>query len=481
MCGIFAAIAKRKVLPILLSGLKALSYRGYDSAGVALLNNTKPNTKPNTKSNTKIKLVKACGKLDKLIEKIENQKQGFLDNSIHNLSDNSLDNSVNNSLDNSPDNYFDQLSGIAHTRWATHGKPTENNSHPHVIFDRIAVVHNGIIENYLILKSKLAKLGYKFNSDTDTEVIAAWLYHQVVVEQKTMLEALFLAKKVFIGNYAIVVMDAGVMDAEDMGAEDKNLYTLQYGCPLLYGLGVDEYYVSSDLNAFGALTSQYIEADFGEVAVISESKGIIFYDKNNIKIDRSVRDYTQENLAKLGKYSASKGGYKHYMLKEIMEQPQAILDTLSIRTDFIAPEVLNKIEHVHIVACGTSYYAGCVAKYWFEQKANIPTQVEIASEYRYRKVAVARNTLLVIISQSGETADTNSVVLFAQENPEKYLGVLAICNVAHSFLVRSANWSMLTQAGPEYGVASTKAFSAQLSALYILCGIKVSYYCLKVC
>ena len=431
MCGIIAVIAKRKVVSILVAGLKSLAYRGYDSAGVALFDNNL------------LTIFKAEGKIENLEHKLEN-------------------NNINNDINHS------QNIGIGHTRWATHGKPTEINSHPHVANNRLAVVHNGIIDNYLTLKKELLdlNLGYKFHSDTDTEVIAVWLYHQLTANNKNMLEALSDARNLFAGNYSFIVLDKN---------QKNTLYALQCGSPLVFGLGIDEYYAASDIIAFQSLTSKYIYSKPGDISIITDV-GIKFFDLNNHEVTRDINLGLDNNLNnKLSNKLSNdpKAGYKHFMLKEIMEQPDAIYKTIESCFYNNKVDINKSVESIHIVACGTSYYAGCVAKYWFEKHLNIPVSVEIASEYRYRDVAVAKNTVLILISQSGETADTLAVLREARDN-KKYLELLSICNVNHSTLVNESDGVCLTQAGPEYGVASTKAFTTQLIALCSLINTQIN-------
>jgi glutamine---fructose-6-phosphate transaminase (isomerizing) len=431
MCGIVAVVAKRKALPVLLAGLNALAYRGYDSTGVALIDNNKSD---------KLVLIKAEGKLENLVKKL-----GDIE-------------------------IYNQTVGIGHTRWATHGKPSEENAHPHIAKDKIAIVHNGIIENYLELKSDLLELSkkhnldYRFKSDTDSEVISFWVYHKVYFEKISMFDALNLAKEVFKGHYAFVATDLS----------NDELFGLQCGSPLVIGLGVGEYFISSDSVAFNNLTNSCIYCEVGDIAIISIKYGIKIYDKSGAIVKRDVCSINSSNLdldQDLGGHE--KGSYKHFMLKEIMSQDIACTKTHeNLHKEFI-PKIfdnkkLKEVKSVHIVACGTSYYAGCVSRYWFESLSNLPCSVEIASEYRYRDVAVADGTLLILISQSGETADTLAVLRDAKSSGKNYLGVLSICNVARSTLVRESDWVCLTSAGAEYGVASTKAFTTQLVALWCL-------------
>lgn len=413
MCGIVGAVAQRNITPILLEGLRRLEYRGYDSAGVAVL-----------ASGTGIQRVRATGKVAELESALAtNPANGYL--------------------------------GIAHTRWATHGKPAEHNAHPHVS-KGLAIVHNGIIENHAPLRKKLIDLGYVFTSETDTEVVAhliAWHYSQ----DADLLKAFRAALGELHGAYALALVH------ED---EPQHLYCARMGSPLVIGEGSGEHYLASDPLALLQVTDRFRYLDEGDHARLSDQQCDI-WDREHQQVERPVKRY--EHAA----HSLEKGEYRHYMLKEIFEQPDAISDTLSgilgddhVLTAILGPEAetrLADIQNIHIVACGTSYHAGLVARYWIESLVGLPCQVEVASEYRYRRVVVPANTLLVTISQSGETADTLAALRFASN--QGYLATLAICNVAGSSLVREADWRLLTHAGPEIGVASTKAFTTQLVAL----------------
>ena len=413
MCGIVGAIAKRNITPILIEGLRRLEYRGYDSAGVAVL-----------ATGNGIKRIRAAGKVAELEKALEaSPVQGHL--------------------------------GIAHTRWATHGKPAERNAHPH-ISERLAIVHNGIIENHSSLRKKLIDLGYTFTSDTDTEVVAHLLAHYYS-HKNDLLCAFRTTLAELQGAYAL-----GVIHQD----EPDTLYCARMGSPLVIGEGSEERYIASDPLALLQVTDQFIYLDEGDYARLTLNSREI-WNKQNDPVDYAVQRYEHEA------HSLDKGEYRHYMLKEIYEQPTAIANTLSgtlgddhVLTATLGPDAENRlkdIENIHIVACGTSYHAGLVARYWIEEQAGLPCQVEVASEYRYRQVAVPANTLLITISQSGETADTLAALRHAK--PQGYLATLAICNVARSSLVREADWRLLTQAGPEIGVASTKAFTTQLVAL----------------
>jgi glucosamine--fructose-6-phosphate aminotransferase (isomerizing) len=418
MCGIVGAIAQRNITPILLEGLRRLEYRGYDSAGVAVLTDDEHNN-PNG-----ILRVRAVGKVIELENALAaTPAAGHL--------------------------------GIAHTRWATHGKPAERNAHPH-ISGRLAVVHNGIIENHSPLRKKLIALGYEFVSETDTEVVAHLIAHYYS-ESHDLLSAFRTALNELHGAYALALIH------ED---ESDTLYCARMGSPLVIGEGSDEHYIASDPLALLQVTDRFRYLEEGDHARLKNNSCEI-WTRDNSTVDRPVKRY--EHAA----FSMEKGEYRHYMLKEIFEQPQAICDTLAgtladdhVLTAILGPDAetrLPDIKNIHIVACGTSYHAGLVARYWIEDQAGLPCTVEVASEYRYRTVVVPDNTLLITISQSGETADTLAALRFAKN--QGYLATLAICNVAGSSLVREADWRLLTHAGPEIGVASTKAFTTQLVAL----------------
>src|SRR5215831_16463391 len=417
MCGIVGAVAHRDIVPILIEGLRRLEYRGYDSAGVAVLNGT-----------SKLKRLRAVGKVKKLQEAIDaSPTDGFL--------------------------------GIAHTRWATHGVPSERNAHPHISLDGIAIVHNGIIENHDELRDELVKLGYKFTSETDTEVIAHRIhYHQ------TKLKNLFNAVRATVaeleGAYALAVVSEDDPDC---------IVLARAGCPVVVGLGDGENFVASDVAALLPVTRKFMFLEEGDVAEIRKA-GVRVIDVHGNSAQRKI------SQSALSADAAEKGEYPHYMLKEIYEQPRAIAQTLEERVAHgklleaafgpAATEVFRKTEAVQIVACGTSYHSGVVAKYYIEQIARLPCWVEIASEYRYRNPVVPENTLFVTISQSGETADTLAALRMAKQ--AGYLSSLSICNVPESSLVRESELVMLTRAGPEIGVASTKAFTTQLTALSML-------------
>jgi glutamine---fructose-6-phosphate transaminase (isomerizing) len=417
MCGIVGAVAGRDIVPILIEGLRRLEYRGYDSAGMAVL-----------PSNGQLKRQRAVGKVRMLQEAIANDPtSGHL--------------------------------GIAHTRWATHGVPSERNAHPHISKDGIAIVHNGIIENHDELRDELIKLGYTFTSETDTEVIAHRIHHH-----KQKHPSLFNAVRATVaeleGAYALAVISQHEPDV---------IVLARAGCPVVIGLGDNENFVASDVAALLPVTRNFIFLEEGDVAEIRRS-GVRVLDAQGSAANRKV------SVSTLSADAAEKGEYPHYMLKEIYEQPRAIAQTLEERVAHGklleaafgpgATEMFKKTEAVQIVACGTSYHSGVVAKYYLEQFARIPCWVEIASEYRYRNPVVPKNTLFVTISQSGETADTLAALRMAKQSG--YLSTLSICNVPESSLVRESELVMLTRAGPEVGVASTKAFTTQLAALNML-------------
>ncbi len=417
MCGIVGAVADRNVVPTLVEGLRRLEYRGYDSAGVAVID-----------SDQAIGLCRTVGKVAELDKRLEEKP----------LSGNI---------------------GVAHTRWATHGGVTEANAHPHVSGGRVAVIHNGIIENFQPIKDEMLEKGYVFDSETDTEV-AAHLIYDYLKQGMDLVEAVGEAVKRFEGAYALLVVDA----------EDPNrIVVSRVASPLVIGIGDGENFVASGVPALLPVTQKFIYLEQGDLAEIRRD-GVRIVDAEGNEATREVHE-TEWDTA-----SAEKAPYDHFMLKEIHDQPSALADTLYGRVsnqrvlpESLGPkaeELLNKVEHIHIVACGTSYHAGCVGKYWIESIAGVPTQVEIASEYRYRHVVVPENTLFVTLSQSGETADTLEALRRAKELG--YLGSLTICNSAHSSMVRESDLVMMTQAGPEIGVASTKAFTTQLLSILIV-------------
>lgn len=418
MCGIVGGVAERSITDILIEGLKRLEYRGYDSAGVALINQ---------------------GQVlrERRVGKVVNLEQA-----VHEAE-------LIGSL------------GIAHTRWATHGKPTENNAHPH-ISGTVAVVHNGIIENYQELKDDLEALGYVFTSQTDTEVVAH-LVNDALKTTSSLLSAVQQVVPQLKGAYALGIVHTDYPD---------ELITVREGSPLVIGVGIGENFISSDQLALLPITNRFIYLEEGDIARLTRSTIEVFV--NGQLVERPVKelDATVSN--------ASKGEYKHYMLKEIYEQPEAIQQTISqalnghtLREDFLKDAVIDfdRIQQIQIIACGTSYHAGMIAKYWCEQLIDLPCQVEIASEFRYRTPVIVNNTLYVCISQSGETADTLAALRDTQKRAlakNVNIATLTICNVATSSMVRETQHSLLTLAGPEIGVASTKAFTTQLAALMLL-------------
>jgi glucosamine--fructose-6-phosphate aminotransferase (isomerizing) len=417
MCGIVGAIAERNVVDILLEGLKRLEYRGYDSAGVALLD------KEGNLSRTR-----RIGKVKELAD----------------------------ALHVTP---IKGITGIAHTRWATHGGVTEANAHPHFSSERIAVVHNGIIENYQTLRAQLSECGYGFTSDTDTETIAHQVHYELD-QCADLLKAVQLSVSKFHGAYGTVIMDKH---------DPERIIVARSGSPLVIGLGIGENFIASDQMALLPVTRRFMFLEEGDVAEITRTS-IKVYDSKGQVVEREVTESGVEHDA------GDKGGYRHYMLKEIHEQPSVVRSCMQGRLteDGISPNIfghnadniLSKIKHVQIVACGTSYHSGMTAKYWLEQYAYVSCNVEIASEFRYRKSFVHPNSLLVTISQSGETADTLAALRLAKSLG--YSSSLAICNVPGSSLVRESDLAFMTLAGAEIGVASTKAFTTQLTGFLML-------------
>ena len=416
MCGIVGAVAQRDVAEILINGLHRLEYRGYDSAGVAVVN-----------ENYELQRVRCLGKVKALDEAVSEKP-------------------------------LIGGTGIAHTRWATHGEPSETNAHPHVS-GTFAVVHNGIIENHEELRELLKSRGYVFLSQTDTEVIA----HLVEWEMRStdsLLEAVKKAVKQLTGAYGMVVMDSRY---------PEHLVAARSGSPLVIGLGIGENFLASDQLALLSVTRRFIFLEEGDIAEITR-RTVDIYDTYGNKVEREIHESNLENDA------AEKGKFRHFMQKEIYEQPTALINTMEGRinhenviVDSIgngAKHILEKVEHIQIVACGTSYNAGMVARYWFESLAGVSCDVEIASEFRYRKFVTRPNSLLITLSQSGETADTLAALRLAKE--KGYMAALTICNVAGSSLVRESDLAFMTRAGVEVGVASTKAFTTQLAALLML-------------
>ena len=416
MCGIVAAAAQRNVAAILLEGLKRLEYRGYDSVGMAIL------------GEDGLQCRRHAGKVALLAEDLARVP-------------------------------FPGQLGIAHTRWATHGRPSEVNAHPHRS-GPIAVVHNGIIENYRVLRTELEAAGYQFHSETDTEVVAH-LIHDLVRQGHDLAAALAAGLLRLDGAYALAVISA---------AEPGTLVGARRGSPLVLGVGIEESFLASDPLALRQVTDRFIYLEEGDQVSLTAA-GYRIRDRAGRSVTRDVHTFSDPVDV------ADRGGYRHFMLKEIHQQPEVLTATLEGRVSArrVLPEAFGEAaparfaatENIHVVACGTSYHAGLVARYWLEEWAGIPCQVEVASEYRYRKVVVPPNTLLVAISQSGETADTLAALGKAAD--AGYLETLAICNVAASSLVRATGLALLTRAGPEIGVASTKAFTTQLAALQLLC------------
>jgi len=417
MCGIVAALAERNVTGILLEGLKRLEYRGYDSAGLAVIS-----------EQGELQRRRAQGKVAE----------------------------VENCLNVQP---MKGCLGVAHTRWATHGVPSEKNAHPHISSDELAVVHNGIIENYLVLKQQLVAAGYSFSSETDTEVVAH-LIHQFYQSTQDLTQAVSQAIQQLEGAFALAVIHQNQPD---------QLICARKGSPLVIGVGMGEHFCASDPLALLQVTDRFIYLEEGDLACLTLDEHQIINAQGEV-VERPLCHWEYGNQA------AEKGAYKHFMLKEIYEQPAVLAATLEGRlSDFrvlpqalgsAAMELLPQVKQVQIIACGTSYHAGMVARYWIEKLAGLPCQVEVASEYRYRDVVVAEGSLFVTLSQSGETADTLAALRFAKQ--AGYLASLAVCNVPGSSLVRESDLSLMTQAGPEIGVASTKAFTTQLVALLLL-------------
>lgn len=416
MCGIVGAIAQRNVTPILLEGLRRLEYRGYDSAGVVIL------------GAQGLQRVRTVGKVEMLTQALETHPlEGPL--------------------------------GLAHTRWATHGAPSERNAHPHIAADRVAVVHNGIIENHAELRAELLARGDPLESDTDTELIAH-LIHHALDDSADLLTAVRACLARLRGAYAIAVIDRAAPD---------RLVVARSGSPLVIGVGIGEHFVASDSAALLPVTQQFRHLEEGDVAEIWRT-GVRVLDRSGQPVERPLL------RSRLADETLDRGAYRHFMLKEIHEQPRVLAETLEGRltADRVLPEMFgpdaetlfSQVRAVHLVACGTSYHAALVARYWIEALTGIPAVAEIASEFRYRQPAVPADTLLVTLSQSGETADTLAALRASRERP--YLSRLAICNVPESSLVRESDRVLMTRAGVEVGVASTKAFTTQLVALMLL-------------
>jgi len=416
MCGIIAAASNRNVGKLLVQGLHKMEYRGYDSAGIAL---HQKDSIAHLRTLGKVKLLE-----DRMIEEKPKSKLG-----------------------------------IAHTRWATHGEPSEENAHPHKSNERVYIVHNGIIENYLELKEYLKTEGYSFSSQTDSELIAHMLDF-FLNQGNSMIDSMYLTKEKLDGAYAIAAVDKN---------DDSNIVLARNKSPLLIGIGTDEFLAASDPLAIGQLTNEFVFLEDGDVAQIS-AQDFVIYDSDKKKTAREI------TKIEISDQATSKGEFKHFMEKEIYEQPQAILNTIDGRVggddvlDNIfglgSSDIFQKVKRIQVVACGTSLHAGRVAANWFSSISELPTQIDYASEYRYRNPHVDEDSLLVTISQSGETADTLAALRYAKE--KDYLSTLTICNVPTSSLARESDYSIFTNAGPEIGVASTKAFTTQLAALMLL-------------
>jgi glutamine---fructose-6-phosphate transaminase (isomerizing) len=417
MCGIVGAIAQRDVAPILLEGLRRLEYRGYDSAGMVVVG-----------ADSALARIRATGKVSQL----------------------------NTLLQESP---LPGNLGVAHTRWATHGKPTVANAHPHICRDTVAVVHNGIIENHEELRARQRAQGYVFTSETDTEVIVHQVYHHLEAG-RDLLAAVQAAIEELHGAYAL-----GVVSKTEPG----RLVVARRGSPLVIGIGIGENFIASDVAALLPVTQRFMFLEDGDVAMITTDSVQVF-DRNGAPATRP------ERMSELNADAVERGEYRHYMLKEIFEQPRAVADCLEGRIadgrvleQSFGPDaarIFDQVQGVHIIACGTSFHAGLVGRYWLESIAGIPCSVEVASEFRYRRPVVRKNSLIVTLSQSGETADT-----LAGLQEARRLGFghsLAICNVPESSLVRESELVLMTRAGPEIGVASTKAFTTQLVSLMLL-------------
>ena len=417
MCGIVGAVAQRDVAEILIEGLRRLEYRGYDSAGIAIVD-----------TNNELQRVRRLGKVQELADAVNSMP-------------------------------LSGGTGIAHTRWATHGEPSEANAHPHISGQHIALVHNGIIENHQSLRELLLERGYVFSSQTDTEVIA----HLVDWELRSATSLLEAVQKTVLqlqGAYGTVVMDS---------RDPERIVVARSGSPLVIGLGVGENFIASDQLALLNVTRRFMFLEEGDVAEVTR-RTISVFDNNGQAVERAVNESTVEHDA------ADKGQYQHFMQKEIFEQPSALINTMEgrISDDHVIVEsigsdattILENVEHIQIIACGTSYNAGMVARYWFESIAGVSCDVEIASEFRYRKFVTQPNSLLITLSQSGETADTLAALRLAKQ--KGYMAAMTICNVAGSSLVRESDLAFMTRAGAEIGVASTKAFTTQLVALLML-------------
>jgi glucosamine--fructose-6-phosphate aminotransferase (isomerizing) len=428
MCGIVGAVAQRDVVPVLLEGLRRLEYRGYDSAGIAVLDHSKT-----------LGRVRAKGKVADLAAALNDILHG--------------------------------ATGIAHTRWATHGVPSVSNAHPHICRKTVALIHNGIIENYEELRERQKAAGYEFTSETDTEVVVHQVYEHHVKHGKDLLAAVKDTVKDLKGAYAI-----GVISTK----EPDRMIAARLGSPLVVGIGIGEHFIASDVAALLPVTQRFVFLEEGDIADITRD-GYTVYDSAGRRVERHI------HKSELTLDAVERGEYRHYMLKEIFEQPRAVADTLEGRISNFrvleeafgpdAGKIFDKVQGVHIIACGTSYHAGMIGRYWLESIAGIPCSVEVASEFRYRKPVVRRNSLVVTISQSGETADTLAGLKEAKQLGFGYS--LAICNVPESSLVRESDLVLMTRAGPEIGVASTKAFTTQLTSLMLLVIVLGRRYGLK--
>ena len=416
MCGIVGAVAQRDVVPILLEGLRRLEYRGYDSAGIAVI------------VDGGIERKRQLGKVAELADLLKQQPLAG-------------------------------HTGIAHTRWATHGSPSQSNAHPHICRNKVGIVHNGIIENHEVLREEQTEQGHEFTSETDTEVVVHAVYDQLE-HSSSLLEAVKQTLTQLEGAYAL-----GVVNIDEPGT----LIACRKGSPLVVGIGIGEYFIASDVAALLPVTQRFIFLEEGDIAEIN-CDSLTVYDASGEKVQRAVKE------SQLKADSVERGEYRHYMLKEIFEQPRVIAETLEGRFNGLklleecfglnAGKIFDQVENIQILACGTSYHAGLIARYWFESLVGVPCNVEVASEFRYRSPVIRPNTLVVTISQSGETADT-----LAALHEAKRLGAinsLAVCNVQESSLVRDSDLVLMTRAGPEIGVASTKAFTTQLVALMLL-------------
>lgn len=417
MCGIVAAISHRDIVSLLIDGLRKLEYRGYDSAGIAV------------SKDRAIERYRSVGKVRQLAARVEEQA-------------------------------VSATSGIAHTRWATHGVPSEANAHPHFSSEKIAIVHNGIIENHEALRAAQLAAGYAFDSETDTEVIAHQIHIHLQKSGGSLLSAVTAAIADLDGSYALAVISPQAAD---------QIVAARRGSPLVIGIGEGEHFLASDMTALIGVTRHFIILEDGDIACIKRD-GVSIYDSEGAPVSRA------QHTSQLSSNAVELNGYRHYMLKEIHEQPYAVTQTLEGRISrnrvleecfgHKAPAIFDTIEGINIVACGTSYHAGLLARYWFEAIAGVPCNVEIASEFRYRKPVARKNHLLVTISQSGETADTLAALKEAKTRGFGYS--LAICNAPESSLVRESDLVLMTRAGPEIGVASTKAFTTQLVSLLLL-------------